>query len=126
MSTSKKVKWIVVTAVLLLVVIGLGFAIDAIVWNNIDNEIFFSGRHCDDRVYVELKEEYWDKVRNREYVKEDFDVDNIERIEYDDVFIVFYLKKSGIRNCKKAILKLRNLDEVAWSDFVSVDSAVMG
>ena len=117
---TKKVKWIVITAVLLLVVIGVGFAIDAIVWNNINNEIFFSWNY-DDRVCVEFKEEYWDRVKNQEYVKEDFDVDNIERIEYYDVFITFYLKKGGIRNCKKAILELRNLDEVAWVDFVSVD-----
>lgn len=117
---AKKVKWIVITAVLLLVVIGVGFAIDAIVWNNINNEIFFSWNY-DDRVCVEFKEEYWDRVKNQEYVKEDFDVDNIERIEYYGVFITFYLKKGGIRNCKKAILELRNLDEVAWADFVSVD-----
>ncbi|MCI7095021.1 MAG: hypothetical protein MR909_03420 [Clostridiales bacterium] len=117
---TKKVKWIVITAVLLLVVIGVGFAIDAIVWNNINNEIYFND-YYDDRVYAELKYEHRDKVNNQEYVKEDFDVDNIDRIEYCSSVIIFYLKKGGIRNCKKAILELRNLDEVAWVDFVSVD-----
>ncbi len=115
---AKKVKWIVITAVLLLVVIGIGIAIDAIVWNNINNEIFFS-RHYDDRVSVEIEEEYWDKFENKEYVKEDFCLDNIDRIEYSYAVIIVYLKEGGVRNCKKAIIKLRNLDEVNWSDFIS-------
>ena len=114
---TKKVKWIVITAVLLLVVIGVGFAIDAIVWNNINNEIFFK-RYYDDRVCVELKEEYWDRVKNQEYVKEDFDVDNIDRIEYISSVIIFYLKKGGIRNCKKAMMDLMKLECVNSVGFV--------
>ncbi len=115
---AKKVKWIVITAVLLLVVIGIGIAIDAIVWNNINNEIFFKD-YYDDRVYAYLKYEHMDKVRNQEYAKEDFDVDNIDRIEYDGVLIIFCLKKSGVKKCKEAILSLQKLECVVSVGFVA-------
>lgn len=115
---AKKVKWIVITAVLLLVVIGIGIAIDAIVWNNINNEIFFKD-YYDDRVYAYLKYEHMDKVRNQEYIKEDFDVDNIDRIEYDSSVIIFYLKKGGVRNCKKAMMDLMGLECVNSVGFVA-------
>ena len=114
---TKKVKWIVITAVLLLVVIGVGFAIDAIVWNNINNEIYFN-EYYDDRVYAELKYEHRDKVNNQEYVKEDFHVDNIDRIEYCSSVIIFYLKKGGIRNCKKAMMDLMKLECVNSVGFI--------
>ena len=114
---TKKVKWIVITAVLLLVVIGVGFAIDAIVWDNINNEIFFK-RYYDDRVEVGLDVKYNEEVYNQEFRKEDFHVDNIDRIEYDSSVIIFYLKKGGIRNCKKAMMDLMKLECVNSVGFV--------
>ena len=114
---TKKVKWIVITAVLLLVVMGVGFAVDAIVWNNINNERFFK-RYYDDRVEVGLDVKYNEEVYNQEFRKEDFHVDNIDRIEYDSSVIIFYLKKGGIRNCKKAMMDLMKLECVNSVGFV--------
>lgn len=96
-------------------------------WYNID-EFGFNNRSNvpEERFIVEFEAGYWEKFNSGEMTIEDFGWENIDRIDYDVIpypittkFGIVYLKKTGERRVKKAILHCRKLEFVKYAEIYS-------
>lgn len=122
---SKKIFWIQILIICIVVVLVAVIATVTWIetyWSYIDENVFdeepFSPNMEDDRFCVKIKDEYCEKFISGEMTIEDFGWDNIEKIVFGEQPVpVLYLKNTGERRLKKAIMHCDKLEFVEWASF---------
>ena len=81
---------------------------------------YMKWRFLNDAVAVYISSDYLDEFLSKEFGIEDFELNNIERIEYGnyEYLIYVYLKKSGWVQVNRAIKRLEELPFVKDADYV--------
>ena len=119
MSKKKSIiKWIIITASVLILALLIAFGVKAIVLlNNKKNR----PTHAIDSVYVYVGLEYKDAFLEEQFTIEDFQWPNVERVDYRRGFdeyhpnkgtILVYLKEHGQKQVEEAIEHFKTLDFV--------------
>lgn len=116
--TKNKLKILIIVAVALLLIVAIAISWVETYWYYVDKIVFTINpalMEKDDRIAVYFNEEYTQKIKSGEITVQDFDCPNLLQkieLEHDGLKVVFFLKNTGERNVKKAIMHFRTYEFV--------------